>query len=436
MRAFAVGSTTNKMTLEVRWRSGKLSVFTNILPNQLCVPDEKINSDAKATSLSSSFPEPIFRDMSQLLGHEHHEEPFDDFEKQPLLSKRLSQLGPGVAWCDVNGDGLEDLVIGTGRGGSLRVLINTGQGKFGTVDIPAFKQVATDDLTGIVGWSSEPGHTSLLVGQANYETGKTNSPAVLQHELFFGNVDTTTAVPGELSSAGPLALADIDGDGRLELFVGGRVISGKYPAPASSRIYRQEGNKWVLDETNSKLLKEVGLVSGAVWSDLEGDGYPELVLGCEWGPVRVYRNHGGHLEAWDAPVNWVSEPGNGRKRPEKLSQLTGWWNGVTAGDFDGDGRLDLVLGNWGLNNKYREFSGLRVYHGDYDGDGVWDLVEAYWEPELKKEVPWRDWKTMRGAIPKLSERFKTYREYGQASVEEIFGEGLKQMNQLQVEVLE
>jgi len=94
------------------------------------------------------------------------------------------------------------------------------------------------------------------------------------------------------------------------------------------------------------------------------------------------------------------------------------------------------LGNWGLNNKYREFSGLQVYHGDYDGDGVWDLVEAYWEPELKKEVPWRDWKTMRGGIPKLSERFKTYREYGQASVEEIFGEGLKQMNQLQVEVLE
>ena len=164
-------------------------------------------------------------------------------------------------------------------------------------------------------------------------------------------------------------------------------------------------------------------MSGAVWTDLAGDGHPELVLACEWGPVRVFRNQGGQLRPWDAPLEWAEAAS--QKRPGKLSQLTGWWTGVTAGDFDGDGRLDLVVGNWGLNNKYREFvgGGLRVYHGDVDGDGVWDLIEAYWEPGMKKEVPWRDWKTMRGAIPRLSERFQTYREYGQASVAEIMGEG-------------
>jgi enediyne biosynthesis protein E4 len=98
--------------------------------------------------------------------------------------------------------------------------------------------------------------------------------------------------------------------------------------------------------------------------------------------------------------------------------------------------MDLVIGNWGLNSKYREYGGQRVYHGDVDGDGVWDVVEAHWDDGLKKVVPWRDWKTMRGAIPKLSERFKTYREYGQASVEEIFGEDLKKMSELRVEVME
>jgi hypothetical protein len=200
-------------------------------------------------------------------------------------------------------------------------------------------------------------------------------------------------------------------------------------------MYRQEGGKWLEDEANSKLLKDIGLVSGAVWSDLEGDGYPELVLACEWGGVKIFRNHRGQLEPWDAAVEWPEEK-KGENRPKKLSQMLGWWNGVSAADFDGDGRMDLVIGNWGLNSKYREYGGERVYYGDVDGDGVWDVVEAHWDPELNKVVPWRDWKTMRAAIPKLSERFKTYKEYGQASVEEIFGEDLKKMKELKVEVME
>ena len=437
LRVFAAGAATNRLRIEVAWRSGKRSVIEGVEANRLYEVAES-GANASAAPTAPATVSPIFSDASQLLGHTHFDASYEDFERQQLLSRRLSQLGPGVAWCDLDGDGWDDLVIAAGRGGSLSVLHNNGQGGFQPVTLPAFKAVAADDLTGIVGWSSEPGQSTLLVGQANYESAKLDSPAVMEHDMFFGNVESAAAVPGDASSVGPLAVADVAGDGNLELFVGGRVIGGKYPVAASSRIYRRAGNKWELDEAASAPLKGGGLVSGAVWADLDGDGKPELVLACEWGPVRIFRNQNGQLSPWDAPLVWAEEGPSRTSRFRLTSQLTGWWNSVTAGDFDGDGRLDLVLGNFGLNNKYREFlsDGLRVYHGDVDGNGIWDLIEAYANPQMKKVVPWRDWKTMRGAIPMLSERFKTYREYGEASVEEIVGAGFKQLAELRVDVLE
>src|SRR5207249_2818358 len=127
--------------------------------------------------------------------------------------------------------------------------------------------------------------------------------------------------------------------GGLELFVGSRLIPDRYPEAASSFIFRHEGNKWLQDSENSRALEKVGLVSGAVFSDLEGSGHPDLILACEWGPLHVFHNERGKLMPMDFPLLWPDEPATNHL-PAKLSQLTGWWNGVTAGDFDGDGRMD------------------------------------------------------------------------------------------------
>src|SRR5439155_9152414 len=124
----------------------------------------------------------------------------------------------------------------------------------------------------------------------------------------------------------------------LDLFVGGRVIPGRYPEAAPSFLYRQEQGHWIPDEANNAVLAKVGLVSGAVWSDLDSDGFPELILACEWGPVRVFHNRSGTLEEVTETLG--------------LSNYTGWWNGVTTGDLDGDGRPDIIASNWGLNNPY------------------------------------------------------------------------------------
>src|SRR5207247_5187313 len=161
-----------------------------------------------------------FVDASPLLNHTHHEEGYDDFARQPLLSRKLSQLGPGVGWHDVDGDGWEDLIVGSGRGGQLAVFRNDGQGGLRRMSDAPLTQVATRDQTGVVGWSKGPGQTVLLVGSANYEDGLALGASVRQYDLAGKAIDDT--FPAQTSSTGPLALADLTGAGQLSLFVGGR----------------------------------------------------------------------------------------------------------------------------------------------------------------------------------------------------------------------
>ena len=399
MRAFAAGSLTNRMRIEVRWRSGQHSVVSNVLPNRLYEIDEANPPAGARAQPSVSLPRPFFEDVSRLLQHTHHDEDFDDYARQPLLPRKLSQAGPGVAWQDVDGDGWEDLLIGSGRGGHLAVYRNDGKGRFQRWAGAPFGEVVSRDQTGIVGTGSR-----VLVGSSNYEDGLTNGACVRVYDRR--GKESEPSVEGQVFSTGPLAVADIDGDGDLDLFVGGRVIPGRYPEPAHSQIYANEGGKFTLMQE----LAGVGLVSGAVWSDLDGDGFPELILACEWGSVRV----------------WRRDPGMFRDvtRELGLETYTGWWNGVTTGDFDGDGRLDIVASNWGQNTKYGHSNQQpeRIYYGDFNADGTVQMLEAYQPPELGKLVPWRGLDPVAQALPWVRERFTTHSGYASAGVNDILGD--------------
>jgi hypothetical protein len=428
---FAPGKVVAGMTLEVLWRNGRRSVIQGVKTNRRYEIDEAGSQDFAAPPRPSV--KPLFEDVSELLAHTHQENEFNDFERQPGLPRKLSQSGPGAAWADLDGDGWDDLIIGSGQGGRLAVYHNDGHGGFKRLPGTPPDQPATQNQTGIVISREEGKPATILAGSANYEADKSVPSRVEQYNAEARLLEES--LTNQDGSVGPLALTDMDGDGDLELFVGGRVIAGRYPEAASSQIYRHRAGHWQLDPANTRTLEKVGLVSGAVWSDLDGDGYPELILACEWGPIRVFHNEHGILSESTFPLSAGSSSPNSAASP--LNQLTGWWNGVTTGDLDGDGRLDIIASNWGLNTPYRatpEHPAI-LYYGDFSGAGNADLIETDYDPALKSIVPRRRREKVAEAMPELLGRFSTHKAFGQASMAEVLGSHQASAHQVSVNTL-
>ena len=418
-RMFATGRATGGMSFEVAWKSGAVSVVKDVKPNRLYEIDEA--GAVVAPAKPGPTPEPAkvwFTDASSLIQHSHLDAWFDDFERQPLLPRKFSQLGPGLTWYDLDADGSEDLIIGGGAGGRMAIYRNDGKGGFKPMSGPLLEQVLPRDQTTILGWRRADGTNVLLAGTSNYEAEQPGGAVVREFDL---SKDRTGGnFPGWEISAGPLAMADVGGDGVLDIFVGGRVQPQKYPDTVPSLLFRGTGSQFAVDEENCRALGLAGLVSGAVFSDLDGDGDPDLVLACEWGALKIFRNDKGRLVAWNPAVSGLETQ---YPKLKTLGDLTGWWNGVTTGDFDGDGRLDIVASNWGRNTKHEKFRAqpLQIFFGEWTVPGVDDVFEGYADPGLNKVVPWAAYRVAR-LLPWVSERFPTQTAYSTAGVAEVLGE--------------
>ena len=442
MRVFTCGKATNGLSIEVTWRSRKRSFVTNALPNCLYEIDEagaeevqspksKVQSresrvdggeTRRAQFLAAESP-PFFNDVSEWIEHKHQDEPFDDFARQPMLPNRLSQLGPGAAWFDGDGDGWEDLIIASGRSGSLAVYRNKQGSGFQRLAETATSRAAVRDQTTVLGWRPARGPARLLVGCANYEDGLTNSSAVVL--LDWATRGPAGTLPDFDASVGPLAMADLDGDGHLDLFLGGRVIAGHYAEPASSMIFRGgPDGQLALDVENTARLRRLGLVSGAVFSDLDGDGAPDLILACEWGPLRVFQDEKSRLVEVTHALGFDRYPG--------------WWNGVTTGDFDGDGRMDIAASNWGQNTKCERYrkQALHLFVGDVDDNDTVEIIEAHGLSSAHRWSPLQPFHVFQAAVPLIADRVGSCTAYAQSGLEEIYGERLNRLTHLQASWLE
>jgi hypothetical protein len=411
LRVFAAGTNNKSLRIEVTWRNGRQSVIDPAAPNHLY----EIREDGSIPAVPSASPSPPPIWFEDLLPPEtrHHEQPFDDFARQPLLPRRLSQGGPGLAWYDLDNDGFEDLVMGSGRGGPIQVLRNTRQGRLEAYAEPFLSRPLQRDQTSIVGVEG-----ILFAGSSNYEDGTTNGGCLRLYD--FGRKASGENLFGQGHSVGPIVALDFDRDGDLDLFLGGRVVPGRYPEPADSLLVRNDGGRLVLHHRWERL----GLVSGAVSSDLDADGWPDLVLATEWGPVRVFRNKDGQFEEITEALG--------------LSPILGWWNGVATGDFDADGRIDIVASNWGANHRFQATAAQPrwLYYEDLGGDLILDLIQAYREPGASRDLPDRGFNAVGNALPWVRDRLGTFEAFAKASLQEIFGPNITSAPSVRVTALE
>jgi hypothetical protein len=405
MLVFATGSRSSGMSLEVRWRSGRITRLEGVQGNRVYEIDEE---RAERDPAPPAPPDrPHFEDLSAGLAVMHHEIGFNDHERQPLLPYKRSQLGPGIAFYDLDGDRHDDLIAGSGRGGLPVFLRGDGKGGFSRQTLEASLQ-ASDDTSGVMGWEDRSGMRRVLFASTGYEA---MGPG-LAIGWRTGDEGFHMDLPGAavLTNGTALAFADMHGDGQLSLLVAGGVQAGNYPHGAPSRVYRLEAQGWQLDRRNNLLLENLGIVNGAVWSDLNGDGIQELLLACEWGLIRVFQSQRGVLH--DATARFG------------LAEHAGWWRGINTGDFNGDGRMDIVASNWGLNSPYRASPErpLVFAFGQVAQPGMMEVVET--EYSGTNLVPRQGWLALAQTMPFLLERFTSHKAYSEATLEEVLGDRL------------
>ncbi len=421
---FGLGNTSQLDSVVIDWPEGKRQVLTQVKANQLVEVKGQQAGRPVLDPTYSSYTEPV----NTLLDFTHIENEFNDFTVQSLLPHYYSRSGPCMAKADVDGDGKEDVFMGGAKGQASALFINEGS-NFSKKRIAAFeKDAGFEDVAAVFFDADGDGDNDLFVGSGGYEFAPDDSLLVSRLYLNDGKGNLTrsrNALPSFPLSTSCVKATDIDGDGDLDLFVGGRVVPGRFPLSPGSLILVNNGRGNFTNATNTVCpqLQNSGMITDAVWVDLNHDKKPDLITVGEWTPIKIYLNQNGKLK--DASQQYIKFASNG------------WWNTIVSDDFDGDGDMDLVIGNQGLNNQFRvtEKQPIELCYKDFDNNGSIDPVLCYYINGKSYPAYSRD--DVVEQLPYLKKKYLEYTNYADADLNDMFSPAEQQgMQKLSAQIME
>lgn len=416
---FGVGSSVSIDSVIVDWPGHRRTKLTNVPVNTVALIEE-----SRATERPQLSTKPggsaLTKEVSEKFGGYKHEElDFIDFNIQPLLLHKLSQYGPGLAVGDVNGDNLEDLYVTGSHEFDGNFFIQAPDGTFVSRDLMRSPGMTNrrEELGALFFDADADGDQDLFVVSGGYEYLPGDS--AYQHNFYENRkgafVRNSTALPELLQSGSCVRAADYDRDGDLDLFVGGRVVPHHYPLAARSVLLRNESTPGkiafvIANGENAPGFDEAGMVSDALWSDFNNDGWVDLVLAPEWQPVRFFENKAGKL----ADVTQTTG----------LARLSGWWNSLAGGDFDGDGDIDYIAGNLGLNTLCKATADrpVSVYAGDLDNNQKVDMIPTVFFKDRKGELveyPFFGRLDVQKELIKTKARFLKHSAFAEADINSV-----------------
>lgn len=404
---FGIGKSEIIDQVKITWPDGKISLFEGVQANQIIKPqkDHFISPDL------SGVNNPLLKELKSPISFSHKESEFVDFDRDRLRFWSISNEGPKAAKGDINGDGLEDIFIPGAKGKSSSLWVQEASGNFKSIqnDLFALDSIP-EDVSALFFDANGDGTLDLLVGSGSIEFGE-NSP-LYRDRLYLndglGNLNKSQQVFSSMPT-GFLLNLDIDSDGDQDLIMGERAHPFSYGAPVTITIWENDGRgNFTLIPQNSKEIS--GRFTAGTLGDLDGDGKAELITAGEWDPIQVFTISDKKL------INKTQEFG--------FSETKGLWNSILVEDFDGDGHLDIIGGNMGLNTRLESNtkSKLRMYINDFDQNGSLDPILTQYDGS--KSNPWVMKNSLLRQIPALRKQLVKYADYQNKNLEDLFSNEL------------